>query len=94
MSLCKKYIKISEARSFHAHTVSALSSLMEMRMKSEALAYLEHRLALAKNYDEAAVIRKMITQWTQIEQDEANRKAKEALGIVDEAIGPYNNGDE
>ena len=63
-------------------------------MMSEALTYLTYRLAKAKNLDEAAVINKMIRQWTQIEQDEANRKAKVALGIVDMAIGPYNNGDE
>ena len=61
---------------------------------SEAINYLKMRLEKAKNYDEAATINKMIKQWTQIEQDEANRKAKVALGVVDMAIGPYNNGDE
>ena len=42
---------------------------------SEALNYLEFRLAKAKNFDEAAVLRKMIKQWSDIEQEAANRAA-------------------
>lgn len=43
---------------------------------SEALNYLEYRLGKAKNFDEAAVIRKMIHQWSDIEQQTADHKAE------------------
>ncbi len=43
---------------------------------SEALNYLEYRLGKAKNYDEAATIRKMIKNWSDIEQQHANLRAR------------------
>lgn len=43
---------------------------------SQAINYLEMRLAKAKNFDEAAVIRKMIAQWNEKEQEYANRRAR------------------
>ena len=42
---------------------------------SEAINYLEYRLTIAKNYDEAATIRKIITQWSSLEQEVANDRA-------------------
>ena len=43
---------------------------------SEAINYLEMRLEKAKNFDEAAVIRKMIAQWNEKEQEYADRRAR------------------
>lgn len=43
---------------------------------SEALNYLEMRLTKAKNYDEASIIRKMITQWSEKEQMIADERAR------------------
>ena len=43
---------------------------------SSAINYLEYRLDKAKNYDEAATIRKMIKQWSSIEQEIADLRAK------------------
>jgi hypothetical protein len=43
---------------------------------SQAINYLEMRLAKAKNYDEAATIRKMINQWSEKEQEYADRRAR------------------
>ena len=43
---------------------------------SEAINYLELRLTKAKNYDEAATIRKMINQWSEKEQEYADRRAR------------------
>lgn len=43
---------------------------------SSAINYLEYRLTIAKNYDEAATIRKMITQWSEKEQEYADRRAR------------------
>lgn len=45
-------------------------------MMSSAINYLEYRLSIAKNYDEAATIRKMITQWSDKEQEYADRRAR------------------
>ncbi len=43
---------------------------------SSAINYLEYRLEIAKNFDEAATIRKMIKQWTEKEQEYADRRAR------------------
>lgn len=43
---------------------------------SSAINYLEYRLDKAKNYDEAATIRKMIKQWSDKEQEYADRRAR------------------